>query len=133
VSVPRPAELRSFATVHHLVSSVRGRLRDPLALEGLIAATFPGGSITGAPKLRAMQIIDGLEGSCRGVYTGAIGLFDAAGGVDLSIAIRTAVVRAEHLSLQVGSGIVADSDPELELAETRDKARAFRRLSEATP
>ncbi len=133
VCVPRLAELRSFATVHHLVSSVRGRLRDPLALEALIAATFPGGSITGAPKLRAMQIIDSLEGSERGVYTGAIGRFDAAGGVDLSIAIRTAVVRAERMSLHVGGGIVADSDPELELAETRDKAQAFRRFCEASP
>jgi para-aminobenzoate synthetase component 1 len=130
VAVPRLAELRSFATVHHLVSSVRGRLRDPLALEALIAATFPGGSITGAPKLRAMQIIDCLEAGERGVYTGAIGRFDAAGGVDLSIAIRTAVVCAERLSLRVGSGIVADSDPELELAETRDKAQAFRRFCE---
>ncbi len=130
VSVPRLAELRSFATVHHLVSSVRGRLRDPLALDALIAATFPGGSITGAPKLRAMQIIDSLEAGERGVYTGAIGRFDAAGGVDLSIAIRTAVVRDERLTLRVGSGIVADSDPELELAETQDKARAFRRFCE---
>lgn len=133
VCVPRLAELRSFATVHHLVSSVRGRLRDPLALEALIAATFPGGSITGAPKLRAMQIIDSLEMGERGVYTGAIGRFDAAGGVDLSIAIRTAVVGAERMSLRVGSGIVADSDPELELAETRDKALAFRRFCEVEP
>jgi para-aminobenzoate synthetase component I len=133
VCVPRLAELRSFATVHHLVSSVRGQLRDPLAIEALIAATFPGGSITGAPKLRAMQIIDSLEAGERGVYTGAIGRFDAAGGVDLSIAIRTAVVRAERMSLQVGGGIVADSDPEQELAETRDKAQAFRRFCEARP
>jgi aminodeoxychorismate synthase component I len=130
VSVPRLAELRSFATVHHLVSSVRGRLRDPLDIDALITATFPGGSITGAPKLRAMEIIESLESCHRGVYTGAIGVLDAAGGVDLSIAIRTAVVRSRRLSLQVGGGIVADSDPELELAETRDKERAFRRFTE---
>jgi len=122
------AELRSFPTVHHLVSTVRGRLRPEVQVEALLAATFPGGSITGAPKLRARQIIDQLETVPRSVYTGAIGTIDAAGGVDLSIAIRTAMVSPSHTQLYVGGGIVADSDPEEELMETATKARAFSML-----
>jgi len=109
------------------VSTVRGRLRAPCDWIGLLRATFPGGSITGAPKLRAMEIIAELEPAPRGVYTGAIGCIDAAGGVDLSIAIRTAVAERGELVLALGGGIVADSDPERELAETRDKGRAFAR------
>ena len=88
-------------------------------------ATFPGGSITGAPKLRAMEIIEVLEPVRRGVYTGALGYFDAAGGMDLSLAIRTAVAQRDALHLHLGGGIVADSDPQAELEETRDKGRAF--------
>jgi para-aminobenzoate synthetase component 1 len=125
VRVQELAALRSFPTVHHLVSSVQGRLRRDVDLETLLAATFPGGSITGAPKLRAMQIIDALEPVPRDVYTGAIGYLDAAGGMDWSIAIRTAIARDDGLHLHVGGGIVAASDPEAELRETRDKARAF--------
>ncbi len=128
VSVPRLAALRSYASVHHLVSSVGGTLRDPLDWQALFEATFPGGSITGAPKLRAMQIIDALEPVPRDVYTGAVGYFDAAGGMDLSIAIRTAIARDGQLHLSLGGGIVADSDPEAELAETRDKGRDFARV-----
>ena len=129
VRVERLFELRSFANVHHLVSSVQGELRDPGDWTSLLAATFPGGSITGAPKLRAMEIIEALEPVRRGVYTGAIGVFDAAGGIDLSIAIRTAVARRGALWLHLGGGIVADSEPEAELAETRIKGRAFAELS----
>jgi para-aminobenzoate synthetase component 1 len=125
VCVPRLGELRSYATVHHLVSSVQGNLRDPSDWLGLLAATFPGGSITGAPKVRALEIIEELEPVRRGVYTGAIGCIDAAGHIDLSLAIRTAVARNGVLSLYVGGGMVADSDPEAELEETRDKSRAF--------
>lgn len=128
VRVERLAELRSFGTVHHLVSSVQGELRDPADRLGWLAASFPGGSITGAPKLRAMQIIEELEPVRRGVYTGAIGCFDARGGLDLSIAIRTAVAEGDRLHLQLGGGIVAESEPEAELRETRDKGRAFERL-----
>jgi para-aminobenzoate synthetase component 1 len=128
VRVDRLAELRSFANVHHLVSSVRGELRDRTDRHDWLAATFPGGSITGAPKLRAMEIIEALEPVRRGIYTGAIGCFDASGGLDLSIAIRTAVAEGEHLLLQLGGGIVAESDPEAELQETREKGRAFERL-----
>jgi para-aminobenzoate synthetase component 1 len=131
VRVARLAALRSYPTVHHLVSSVQGVLRGTADHSALLRATFPGGSITGAPKLRAMEIIDSLEPVARGVYTGAIGRIDAAGGMDLSIAIRTAVAEGERLSLHVGGGIVADSDPEAELQETRDKAAAFARLCSA--
>jgi anthranilate/para-aminobenzoate synthase component I len=88
---------------------------------------LPGGSITGAPKLRAVEIIDELEGIARGPYCGAIGWIGAAGSAELALAIRTAVVRGGELSLGVGGGIVADSDPDDELAETRVKAEAFLR------
>jgi para-aminobenzoate synthetase component 1 len=127
VRVERLAELRSFGNVHHLVSSVRGELRDPRNPRDWLAATFPGGSITGAPKLRAMEIIEQLEPVPRGPYTGAIGYFDARGGLDLSIAIRTAVACDDSLLLQLGGGIVAESDPQAELEETRQKGRAFER------
>jgi para-aminobenzoate synthetase component 1 len=126
----RVAELctpQSFSDVHHLVSSVRGQLRDPWDWPELLRATFPGGSITGAPKLRAMQIAAELEPVARDVYTGALGYFDAAGGGDWSIAIRTAVAARGELHLHLGGGIVADSDPERELQETRDKGRGFAR------
>ena len=128
VRVSRLAALRSFPTVHHLVSSVQGELAEPWDLLGLLAATFPGGSITGAPKIRAMEIIEALEPVRRGVYTGAIGYLDASGEIDLSIAIRTAVSVGDRLALQVGGGIVADSEPEAELRETDEKAAAFASL-----
>ncbi len=128
VRVERLAELRSFGNVHHLVSSVQGELRGPEDWARWLAATFPGGSITGAPKLRAMEIIEELEPVRRGVYTGSIGYFDAAGGVDLSIAIRTAIARGAALELQLGGGIVAESDPDAELEETREKGSAFSRF-----
>jgi anthranilate/para-aminobenzoate synthase component I len=126
----RVAELAapcSYSDVHHLVSSVRGRLCDPRDWPGLLRATFPSGSISGAPKLRALQIAAELEPVPRDVYTGAIGCFDAAGGVDLSIAIRTAFAADGQLHLHLGGGIVADSDAERELAETRHKGRGFAR------
>jgi anthranilate/para-aminobenzoate synthase component I len=118
---------RSFADVHHLVSVVRGRLRDPRDWVGLLQATFPGGSITGAPKLRAMQIIAELEPVPRDAYTGAVGWIDAAGRLELAIAIRTAIAARGALQLHLGGGIVADSDPAAELRETRDKGRGFAR------
>ena len=127
VRVTRFCETRSFSDVHHIVSSIEGRLRDANDWPALLEATFPGGSITGAPKLRAMEIIAELEAVARGIYTGAIGVFDSAGAIDLSIAIRTAVASDGELRLHLGGGIVADSDPEQELRETRDKGRAFAR------
>jgi anthranilate/para-aminobenzoate synthase component I len=136
VRVARLCEPHAFSDVHHLVSCVEGRLRDPGDWPALLEATFPGGSITGAPKQRAMQIIAELEGSPRGVYTGAIGRIDSVGELELSIAIRTAVAESGTLALQLGGGIVADSDPDEELRETRDKGRAFARswgLEERAP
>ena len=131
VEVASLARLLSLPTVHHLVSTVRGVLQPGIGLGALLSATFPGGSITGAPKLRAMQIIDELEPVARGPYTGATGWLGAAGDLDLAIAIRTALVRRGRLSVSVGSGIVADSEPEAELAETEAKARAFSALGPA--
>ena len=128
VQVASLARVVSLPTVHHLISTVRGELRPEIGLSALLAATFPGGSVTGAPKRRAMQIIDELEPSPRGVYTGATGWLGAAGDLDLAVAIRTAVLRASRLELSVGGGIVVDSTPEGELRETEVKARAFAAL-----
>jgi para-aminobenzoate synthetase component 1 len=133
VEVASLARVVSLPTVHHLISTVRGRLRPDVGLAALLGATFPGGSVTGAPKRRAMQIIDELEPAPRGVYTGATGWLGAAGDLDLAIAIRTAVLRGGQLELSVGGGIVIDSTPEGELRETEVKARAFAALCGARP
>jgi anthranilate/para-aminobenzoate synthase component I len=101
-------------------------LRPEVGLAQLLRACFPGGSVTGAPKQRAMQIIDELEPVRRGIYTGATGWLGAAGDLDLAVAIRTATIASGTLSLFVGGGIVADSDPATEWEETEIKARAFR-------
>jgi anthranilate/para-aminobenzoate synthase component I len=126
VRVDELMRLCALPTVFHLVSTVRGRLRADVGLEALLRATFPGGSVTGAPKRRAMEIIDELEPARREIYTGATGWLGAAGDLDLAVAIRTATVTAGRLSLWVGGGIVADSDPAAEWEETEVKARAFR-------
>lgn len=117
----------SLPTVHHLVSTVRARTRVGLGVDEILRATLPGGSITGAPKLRAVEIIDELERVVRGPYCGAIGWLGPGGSAELALAIRTAVVRGGELTLGVGGGIVADSDPDEELVETRVKAEAFLR------
>jgi para-aminobenzoate synthetase component I len=118
-------QLQSFANVHHLVSFVTGKLRtDKMALD-LLRGCFPGGSITGAPKLRAMQIIEELEGHRRGVYCGAIGYIGFDGNMDTNIAIRTAVCTDDEISFYAGGGIVADSELEKEYAETLDKASSM--------
>ena len=127
VAVDGFERLVTLPTVHHLVSTVRARTRLGLPLEEILRATLPGGSITGAPKLRAVEIIDELEGVVRGPYAGVVGWLGPAGSAELALAIRTAVVRAGELTLGVGGGIVADSDPDGELAETRAKAEAFLR------
>jgi anthranilate synthase component 1 len=129
VSVDGFARVLSLPTVHHLVTTVRGQLRPEVTLAPLLRATFPGGSITGAPKIRAMEIIAELETAARGPYTGATGWLGAAGDLDLAIAIRTALVRDGRLTLWVGGGIVVDSSPEDELRETIAKAEAFARLA----
>ena len=118
-------ELESFATVHHLTSTIVARLKEDVDCVGLVRASFPGGSITGAPKIRAMEIIDELEPTARGVYTGSIGYFGFDGSLDLNIAIRTIVVRDGRAYFQAGGGIVADSDPWAEHEETLQKARAM--------
>jgi para-aminobenzoate synthetase component 1 len=127
VHVPELFALEYFATVHHLVSTVTGRLAPGRDAIDLVHASFPGGSITGAPKVRAMEIIAELEPSQRGVYCGSIGYVSLTGATDLSIVIRTYVVPPERgrVYFSVGGGIVADSDPEGEYLETLDKARAL--------
>ena len=125
VHVPRQAAPEAYATVHHLVSTVAGKLRPEVSLADLLRATFPGGSITGAPKIRAMEIIDRLEPVRRGPYCGAVGYLDAAGGGDLNLAIRTAWQHGPTLYYSAGGGIVADSTPAAEWAEAQVKAKAF--------
>jgi para-aminobenzoate synthetase component 1 len=129
VRVDDYARVVSLPTVHHLISTVSAEVPASVPPSALLAATFPGGSITGAPKIRAMQVIDELEPCRRGAYTGAFGYLGARGALDLAIAIRTAVLlRAPgELHLHVGGGIVADSDPARELEETEEKAAAWRR------
>jgi para-aminobenzoate synthetase component 1 len=125
VRVPELFTLERFATVHHLVSTVVGQLAPGRDALDLLRAAFPGGSITGAPKVRAMEIIAELEASERGVYCGAIGYWSVTGALDSSIAIRTAVATADRIYFSAGGGIVADSDPEQEYRETLDKARGL--------
>lgn len=117
-------ELVTLPTVHHLVTQVRGELRPGVSLRELLTATFPGGSITGAPKRRTVEIIDELEQEARGIYCGAILVLEP-GGLRVSIPIRTALLDESGLQLRSGGGIVADSDPEEERLETLAKARAF--------
>jgi para-aminobenzoate synthetase component 1 len=130
VKVPRLFDVESYATVHHLVSTVTGQLRTDRDAIDLLRGCFPGGSITGAPKLRAMQIIDEVERFRRGVYCGAIGYIGFDGGMDVNIAIRTLTVSHGTVRFWAGGGIVADSEAESEYQESFDKARALLRLLE---
>ncbi|MGQ7249757.1 aminodeoxychorismate synthase component I [Halomonas sp. V046] len=123
VRVPQLCGLESYANVHHLVSIVHGHLAPSLAPLKLLEAAFPGGSITGAPKVRAMQIIDELEPDRRSAYCGSLGYVDRRGRMDTSIAIRTLVADAGRLHIWGGGGLVADSDGDAEYAETLDKIR----------
>jgi para-aminobenzoate synthetase component I len=125
VRVPELFSLEQHPTVHHLVSTVVGELEPDQDAVALVRATFPGGSVTGAPKVRAMEIIAELEPTRRGVYCGSLGYFSVTGEMDSSIAIRTCVTRGGRVYFQAGGGIVADSDPELEYRETLDKARGI--------
>ena len=125
VAVSELAELESFANVHHLVSEVRGTLFPNLGPVDLLRATFPGGSITGAPKIRAMEIINELEPARRGPYCGAIAWIGFDGAMDSSIVIRTLVIKDGRVAAQAGGGIVADSNPAAEFDETMDKAWAL--------
>ncbi len=125
VNVNRLMEIETYANVHHMVSTITGVLERGVTFSDCINATFPGGSITGAPKLRSMQIIDELEPVNRGIYCGSIGYIDNSGNFDFNIAIRTGIIHKNRLYFYVGGGIVADSDPELEYEETIIKARSF--------
>lgn len=127
VLVPRLAYVESFPTVHHLTSLVEAQLAPGWSLAELMRAIFPGGSITGAPKLRAMETIDRLEGEARGVYTGAIAWLAPKGSLRASVAIRTASFAGERVRFGVGGGIVADSNPAKEWEETQIKAQALLR------
>jgi para-aminobenzoate synthetase component 1 len=127
VTVESLARVESLPSVHHLVSTIAGEVIPGLGLAPLLRATFPGGSITGAPKVRAMEIIRELEPWPRGPYTGAFGLFHPGGDLELGLAIRTAVVRDGVVRYGAGGGIVADSDAERELAEAWLKTVALRR------
>ncbi|CAA7601174.1 anthranilate synthase/aminodeoxychorismate synthase [Acididesulfobacillus acetoxydans] len=129
VHVPNLIRLEKYPTVWHLVSTIQGRLRENLSPSVIMRAIFPGGSITGAPKIRAMEIIEELEPFKRGIYTGSIGYLGFDGSWDLNIAIRTIVLSGRTAYLQAGGGIVADSVPAGEYEETLDKAAAlFRAL-----
>jgi anthranilate synthase component 1 len=125
VSVTERLTVERYSHVMHLVSNVHGELRDGLDSFDALRATFPAGTLTGAPKIRAMEIIDELEPVRRGLYGGALGYFDLRGNVDFCIAIRTLLLGGGRAILQAGAGIVADSDPLAETRETEAKAGAM--------
>ena len=125
VEVKEYCALKSYETVHHLVSTVTGTLEEGRDAIDLLKAAFPGGSITGAPKIRAMEIIAELEPVTRGPYCGAIGYIGFDGAMDTNIVIRTMVIREGKAAVQAGGGIVADSNPDAEYQESLDKASAL--------
>jgi len=128
VEVDELMVVESYAHVHHIVSNVRGRAREGITPGQVIAATFPGGTITGCPKVRCMEIIGAIEQEPRGAYTGALGYLDDCGDMDMNILIRTLMVEDTRVSLRAGAGIVVDSVPDRELDETRAKARGLLRV-----
>ncbi len=125
VRVDEMMTVESYTHVHHIVSNVRGELRDGVTPGQVIAAVFPGGTITGCPKVRCMQIIAELEGEGRGPYTGALGYLNRDGDMDLNILIRSAWMAGTQVQLRAGAGMVVDSVAEAELEETRAKARGL--------
>ena len=130
VRVTERMVIERYSHVMHIVSNVEGRLAPGLGALDVLKASFPAGTVTGAPKVRAMQIIDELEPVRRGVYSGAVGYLGFNGDMDVAIAIRTAVVKDRRLHVQAAAGIVADSDPRSEWLETQHKARALLRAAE---
>ena len=127
VKVARRREIEAYATVYQATSTVEGTLKSSEDAFSLLGATFPGGSVTGCPKIRAMQIIDELEPTRRGLYTGSMGYIGFNGAMDMNILIRTIVVKGGRAYFQTGSGIVSDSDPQKEYEETLIKADAMAR------
>ena len=128
--VPSQFQIERYSQVMHIGSEVQGRLRPGLTALDALAAGFPAGTLSGAPKVRAMEIIEELEPSRRGIYAGGFGYFGADGGMDTCIGLRTALVKDGVMHVQAGGGVVADSDPEAEYEETRQKARALFRAAE---
>jgi anthranilate synthase component 1 len=127
VQVDEFMTIESYSHVHHIVSNVRGRLRADVTPGNVLAAVFPGGTITGCPKVRCMEIIAQLECAPRGAYTGSLGYLNRDGSMDMNILIRSLQLHGRALTLRAGAGIVADSIPERELEETRAKARGVLR------
>ena len=130
VRVTENMVIERYSHVMHIVSNVEGRLREGLDAMAVLRASFPAGTVSGAPKVRAMEIIDELEPVKRGIYAGAVGYLGFHGDMDLAIALRTALIKDRVLHMQAGAGIVADSDPAAEWQETLAKARAVRRAAE---
>jgi len=126
-------EVERFSRVMHIVSTIEGDLRDGLTPLDALAATFPAGTVTGAPKRRAMEIIAEEEPTPRGPYAGAVGYLTFAGDLDVCITIRTAILQRGRVHVQAGAGIVYDSDPERELRETEAKASALMPAVGAAP
>jgi para-aminobenzoate synthetase component 1 len=125
VRVAVPRRIVSFRRVHQAIAVVRGRLRPGLDVVDALQAAFPPGSVTGAPKVRAMEVLDDLEGEGRGPYCGALGWVDAGGDADLAVGIRTLLLAGDRVSYRVGGGITLRSDPEAEWRETLDKGRGL--------
>ena len=130
VNVTELMIIERYSHVMHIVSNVQGELEDNRDAFDLVRATFPAGTLSGAPKVRAMQIIDELEPVRREIYGGAVGYFSFSGNMDLAITIRTLVIKNGMVHLQAGGGVVADSDPAAEWQETVNKAMAARRAIE---
>jgi anthranilate synthase component 1 len=130
VKVTELLEIEKYSQVMHLVSNVEGKLRDDKNPFDVLRATFPAGTVSGAPKVRAMEIIDELEPTRRGIYAGAVGYIGFDGNLDMCIAIRTILLKNETAYIQAGAGIVADSVPEREYHETLAKAKALFRAVE---
>ena len=128
VKVVELFKIEEYATVFHLVATIEGRLKDKISSVKCMEECFPGGSITGAPKIRAMEIIEELEGLKRNIYTGAIGYFDLRGNCDFNIVIRTIIKKGNKAYFGVGGGITWDSVEEEEWFETIDKAKALMRV-----